>query len=97
MWLATIMLFAAVGKRLNSPSQMFYKIDALKNLVIFTGKHYKLYYNKLYLKDTPTQVFSREYCEKFKYNFFIEHLLFHYILPKFYVMSEFFRSLWVKN
>ena len=48
MWLATIMLFAAVGKRLNSPSQMFYKTDALKNLVIFTGKHYKLYYNKLY-------------------------------------------------
>ena len=28
-----------VGKRSNSRSQMFYKIDALKNLAIFTGKH----------------------------------------------------------
>ena len=39
MWLVTIMLFVPVGKRSNSHSQMFYKIDALKNLAIFTGKH----------------------------------------------------------
>ena len=37
MWLVTIMLFAPVGKRSNSHSQMFYKI--VKNLAIFTGKH----------------------------------------------------------
>ena len=28
-----------VGKHSNSRSQTFYKIDALKNLAIFTGKH----------------------------------------------------------
>ena len=33
------MLVVPVGKRSNSRSQMFYKIDALKNLAIFNGKH----------------------------------------------------------
>ena len=33
------MLFVPVEKRSNSRSQMFCKIDALKNLAIFTGKH----------------------------------------------------------
>ena len=28
-----------------------------------------------YLKDTPTQVFSYEYCEVFKNTYFEEHLL----------------------
>ena len=31
--------FVPVGKHSNSRSQMFYKIDALKNLAIFTRKH----------------------------------------------------------
>ena len=48
MWLVTIMLFAPVGKRSKSRSQIFYKKDAPENLAIFTGKHYKLYYHKLY-------------------------------------------------
>ena len=39
MWLVTTVLFVPVGKRSNSRLQMFYKIDALKNLAIFTGKH----------------------------------------------------------
>ena len=37
--LATTVLFFPVGKRSNNRSQMFCKIDALKNLAIFTGKH----------------------------------------------------------
>ena len=38
MLVATV-LFGSVGKRSNSRSQMFCKVDALKNLAIFTGKH----------------------------------------------------------
>ena len=37
--LLLIMLLVPVGKLSNSRFQMFYKIDALKNLAILTGKH----------------------------------------------------------
>ena len=37
--LAITVLFVPIGKRSNSRSQKFWKIDALKNLVIFTRKH----------------------------------------------------------
>ena len=38
-------------------------------------------------KETPTQLFSGEFCEAFKYNFFTEHLGWSWSLPfkKFYV------------
>ena len=77
-----LLLFVPVGKRLNSRSQFFYEIDALKNLAIFTGKK---------LQETPTQVFSCEYCEMFKYSFLYRTPV-HYTFPKFYVMIEFFES-----
>ena len=32
-----VTLFIYVGKRLNSPSQMFFKIGVLKNFAIFAG------------------------------------------------------------
>ena len=63
----------------SSHSQMFFKIGALKNLAIFTGKHlcWSLFLIK-YLAwrpstqtwKTPTQVFSCEYCEIFESTFF---------------------------
>ena len=37
MWVVTTVV--AVGKHSNWRSQMFYKINALKNLAIFPGKH----------------------------------------------------------
>ena len=43
-----------------------FKIGALKNKVGTYLEHY--------WKETPTQVFSCEYCEIFKNSFFIEHL-----------------------
>ena len=46
---------------------MFFKIGVLENFSIFTGKHLCW---SLFLKETPTQVFSCEYCEFFKNNFF---------------------------
>ena len=67
----------------NGRSQMFFKIGVLKNFSIFTGKHlcWSLLLNKwqtfksaALLKETPTQLFSCEYCEIFKNTFFIEQL-----------------------
>ena len=54
------------------------KKGALKNFAVFTGKHmcwslFLLRFNKLYQKETPTQVFSCEYFEIFK-AYFEEHL-----------------------
>ena len=37
-------------------------------------------------KETPTQVFSCEYCKIFNNSLFIEHLFIMYTFPKFYVM-----------
>ena len=65
--------------RRSSCSQIFLKISVLKNFAIFTGKHqcWSPFYRKLqvlkpaqvYQKETPTQVFSCEYCEIFKNSF----------------------------
>ena len=59
---------------------MFFKIGVLNKIfAIFIGKHwcYSLFFTKLqayglqlYLKETPTQVFSCEYYEIFKRNCF---------------------------
>ena len=76
MWLVTIMLFVPVGKRSNSHSQMFYKMDSLKNLAVFTGKHYKLYYNKLYKTILRYRCFPVNIGKCLSTVLFIEHLLF---------------------
>ena len=52
-----------------------FKKAVLKNFAIFTGK--QLLWNpffQLYQKETPTEVFSCEYCEIFKNTYFEEHL-----------------------
>ena len=46
---------------------MFFKIGVLEDFAIFTGKHLCL---QVSFKETPTQVFSCEYCEIFKKSFF---------------------------
>ena len=64
----------------RSRSQMFFKIGGLKNFTTSTGKYlcWSLFLIKLeasapLLKRTPTQVFSCEYCQRFKNRFFIKH------------------------
>ena len=109
------MLFVHIGKRSNwhkgktlrsSRSQIFFKIDVLKNLAIFTRKHlcWSLFLIKLLawrsaflLKKTPTPVFFCEYCEIIEGSFFTEHLLLIVLFRDFYVMIEFFGRLWVQN
>ena len=50
----------------SSHSQMFFKIDALTNFVIITGKH--LCWNNVIIKKTPIQVSSYEYCKQTVYS-----------------------------
>ena len=63
---------------------MFFEIGMLKNFVIFTGKHLCVLesLNKVAdlkaRKETPTQVFSYEYCKFFMNTFFTERL--HWLL-----------------
>ena len=86
------MLFVSAGKRSNSRSKMFYKMDALKNLSIL-----EFLFNKPYWKEATAQVFSCEYCEMFKHSFLYRAPPVHCIFRKFYVMIEFFGRLWVQN
>ena len=89
LWLVTVVLFVPVGKRSNSRSQMFYKIEnlliSLKMLLKSCNIHRKIpvswsfFLINFIKKNTQTLLLSREYCEMFKYSFFTEHLLF--IIP----------------
>ena len=59
-------------------SQVFFKIGVLTNCEMFTGKHlcWSLLLMNLQatlLKETPTQVFSHEYCENSKNSFFLRN------------------------
>ena len=51
----------------SSCSQMFFKIGVLKNFAILTGKYLCW---SLFLIKTPTHLFSYEYCEMLRNNFF---------------------------
>ena len=51
-------------RRKSSHSQLLFKIGVLKHFAIFTEKN--LCWNLLLMSETPTQVFSCEYCEIFK-------------------------------
>ena len=89
--LATTVLFVPVGKRSNSRSQMFCKIDALKNLAIFTGKHlgWKFFLINFIKKRQQHRCFSVNVAKW-------THPV-HYTFQKFYVMIEFLGCLLVQN
>ena len=80
------MLFVPVEKRSNIHSQVFYKIDALKNLAIFTGKQkcrsfflinfIKKRLQHRYFPMNITKCLSTEFC--------IEYLLFSIFFRKFF-------------
>ena len=84
-------LFVPVVKRSNSRSQMFCKIDALKNLAIFTGKHlgWKFFLINFIKKRQQHRCFSVNVAKW-------THPV-HYTFQKFYVMIEFLECLWVQN
>ena len=70
------MLFVPVGKRSNSHSQMFYKIDAYKNLAIFTGKHlcWSFFLKKFVKKRLQHRCFSVNIAKCLSTAFYTEHL-----------------------
>ena len=55
----------------SSCLQIFFRIGALKNFAIFTGKQLCW---RLFLKETPAKVFSCEFCEIVRNSVFIEYL-----------------------
>ena len=84
--LATTVLFVPVGKRSNSRSQMFYKIDPLKNLAIFTGKHlcWRLFLINFYKKRLRHRCFPVNIAKCLSTTFnIIEHLPFIIIFRNF--------------
>ena len=76
--LATTVLFVPVGKRSNSRSQMFCKIDALKNLAIFTGKHlgWRFFLINFIKKRHQHRCFSVNVAKCLNTAFYIEHIPF---------------------
>ena len=91
MWVVTTVV--PVGQHSNRRSQMFYKINALKNLAIFTGKHlwWRLFLIN-FIKRLQHRCFPANIAKWLSAAFYIEHFLpIHYSFPNFYVMIEFFR------
>ena len=72
-----VMLFIHAAKRSNSLSQLFFKTGVLKNFTIFIGNvcvgafFTGLKARILIKKETPTQVFSCEYCKIFNGTVFL--------------------------
>ena len=76
--LATTVLFVPVGKCSNNRSQMFCKIDALKNLAIFTGKHlvWRFFLINFIKKTYQHRCFSVNVAKYLSTAFYIEHIPF---------------------
>ena len=78
MWLVTTVLFVPLGKRSNSRSEMFYKIDPLKNLAILTGKqlYWKFFLINFIKKRLRRRCFLANFAKCLSTVFYIEHLPF---------------------
>ena len=76
--LVTTVLFVPVRKCSNSRSQMFCKIDALKNLAIFTGKHlvWRFFLINFIKKRHQHRCFSVNVAKCLSTAFYIEHIPF---------------------
>ena len=77
---------------------MLYKIDALKNLEIFTEKYpcWSFFLINVIKRDSKAGT-SLWILQNFKYSFLYRPLNVHYTFPKLYVMIEFFGRLWVRK
>ena len=71
--------YASYSSFQKQQSEVFYIKAVLKKLTIFTEK--PLCWSLFWIRLTPAQVFSWEYCEIFKNTYFEEHLL--RLLPSF--------------
>ena len=82
---------ACVGKHSNSRSQMFYKIDSLKNLAIFTGKHWcwRFFLINFIKKRLQHKCFPVNIAKCFSTAFYVEFIC-KYEFFEYYAMSSFF-------
>ena len=88
-----LLLVVPVGKHLNSHSQMFYKIDALTNLAIFTGKHlcWRFFLIDFIKNRLQYRCFPVNIAKCLSTSFYKEPFVsIHYTFQNFYVMIEFF-------
>ena len=82
-----------VRKHSNSRSQKFCKINALKNLAIFTGKHlcWRFFLINFIKKRHQHRCFPVNIAKCLSTAFYIEHFVpIHYTFQNFYMMIEFF-------
>ena len=81
MWVVTTVV--AVGKHSNWRSQMFYQINALKNLAIFPGKHlcWRFFLKNFIKKRLQHKCFPVNIAKCLSTAFYIEHFVpIHYTL-----------------
>ena len=83
--LANNVLFVPVGKRSNSRSPKFCKLDALKNLAIFTGKHlgWRFFLINFIKKRHQHRCFSVNVTKCLSTAFYIEHIPFIILFTNF--------------
>ena len=84
-----------VGKRSNSRSQMFYKIDALKNLAIFTGKHlcWRFFLINFIKKRLQHRCFPVNIAKCLSTTFYMVEYICEYKFFEYYTMLSFNRDI----
>ena len=102
MWVVTTVV--AVGKHSNWRSQMFYQINALKNLAIFPGKHlcWRFFLKNFIKKRLQHKCFPVNIAKCLSTAFYIEHFVpIHYTLyihyTEFLCDDRIILILWVQN
>ena len=85
---------APVRKHSNSRSQKFYKINALKNLAIFTGKHlcWRFFLINFIKKRLQYRCFPVNIVKCLSTAFYIEYICEYEFFEYYAVLSFFFRS-----
>ena len=83
-----------VGKHSNSRSQKFYKINALKNLAIFTGKHlcWRFLLINLIKKRLQDRCFPVNIAKCLGTAFYIEYICEYELFENHAMLSFFFRK-----
>ena len=78
-------LFVTVGKRSNSRSQMFFKIDSLKNLAILTGKQlgWRIFLINFFIKRHQNWCFPVNATKFLSTAFYIEDIPFIILIRNF--------------
>ena len=88
-----------VGKHSNSRSQKFYKINALKNLAIFTGKHlcWRFFLINFIKKRLQHRCFPVNIAKCLSTAFYIEYICEYEFFEYYAMLSFFFRSVLARH